>query len=151
LTDHSAGGLKGAVTPSTGRVVFFCVGVYFMYKKIKLKDGTTIDEHRIIMNAEKMGNNNVVHHIDGNKKNNNPKNLKIMTRKEHSRMHMKIIASSKEFKPDASGNAICRRCKKLLPWNLFRTDKSYSHGKASDCKKCNNEYRSQLRRSKLVS
>ena len=30
----------------------------------------------------------VVHHIDGNKRNNNPNNLQVMTRSEHMRHHM---------------------------------------------------------------
>lgn len=46
--------------------------------------------HRVV--AEKMlgrplKDGEVVHHIDGNKFNNNPKNLLITTRKEHARIH----------------------------------------------------------------
>lgn len=31
----------------------------------------------------------VVHHIDGNKQNNKPSNLQVMTRSEHNKLHMK--------------------------------------------------------------
>lgn len=46
--------------------------------------------HRYIMEqylGRKLTNNEVVHHIDGNKQNNNINNLKVMTRGEHSRLH----------------------------------------------------------------
>lgn len=31
----------------------------------------------------------VVHHIDGNKRNNDPRNLKVMTQSEHIREHLR--------------------------------------------------------------
>lgn len=49
-------------------------------------------EHRIVA-EEKIGRplqpGEIVHHIDGNKQNNAPENLQIMTQAEHARMHMK--------------------------------------------------------------
>lgn len=49
-------------------------------------------EHRIVV-EEKIGRplqpGEIVHHIDGNKQNNAPENLRIMTQAEHARMHMK--------------------------------------------------------------
>jgi len=60
------------------------------YKKLKLKDGTTIDEHRYIMEqhlGRKLTSNEIVHHIDGNGRNNKLNNLKLTTRSEHSREH----------------------------------------------------------------
>lgn len=47
--------------------------------------------HRVV--AEKMigrplRSDEIVHHIDGNKRNNNPGNLKVMTQSEHIREHL---------------------------------------------------------------
>lgn len=60
------------------------------YKKIKLKDGSTIDEHRLIMQnhiGRKLDKNEVVHHINGNKLDNSIDNLMILSRSEHSKAH----------------------------------------------------------------
>lgn len=49
-------------------------------------------EHRIIA-SRKLGrdlrDDEVVHHRDGNKRNNRPRNLQVMTRSEHWRTHRK--------------------------------------------------------------
>lgn len=37
--------------------------------------------------GRRLGTNEVVHHIDHNRKHNNPENLEVMTREEHSRLH----------------------------------------------------------------
>lgn len=47
-------------------------------------------KHRKVMQQElgrRLGTNEVVHHIDHNRKHNNPENLEVMTREEHSRLH----------------------------------------------------------------
>ena len=49
-------------------------------------------EHRVIMEhhiGRKLGFNEVVHHINGDRKDNRIENLEIMSRSEHSRMHHK--------------------------------------------------------------
>jgi hypothetical protein len=61
------------------------------YKKIKLKKGKTKDQHRLIMEAHLgriLSKNEVVHHIDEDKSNNSLSNLTIMSRSEHSKLHM---------------------------------------------------------------
>jgi len=48
------------------------------------------NEHRLIMEqriGRKLSFNEVVHHRDGNKHNNNPDNLEVMSRAEHTRLH----------------------------------------------------------------
>lgn len=47
-------------------------------------------EHRVVMEKalqRKLSRNEVVHHIDHNRANNDPANLAVMTRSEHARMH----------------------------------------------------------------
>ena len=60
------------------------------YKKLKLSDGSTIDEHRHIMQlhlGRKLDTNECVHHIDGNPRNNELSNLELKSRSEHSKEH----------------------------------------------------------------
>ena len=50
-------------------------------------------EHRIVMEnhlCRLLNSNEIVHHKDGNKKNNHISNLEIMTNSEHSKMHSSI-------------------------------------------------------------
>ena len=79
------------------------------YKTIK-KDGTVRSEHRMIMErilGRKLSAEEIVHHIDGNKWNNDPSNLMILTREEHARVHFKDINRSKAVvQCDMDGTAI---------------------------------------------
>jgi hypothetical protein len=54
------------------------------------RDGRQQYAHRIIM-AEILGrpltSDEIVHHIDGNKRNNSPDNLELMTVSEHHSLH----------------------------------------------------------------
>ena len=46
--------------------------------------------HRIVAEQKlgrKLEKGEIVHHIDGNKRNNNPDNLMVMTQSEHARLH----------------------------------------------------------------
>lgn len=55
--------------------------------------------HRIVA-EEKLGRSlkpgEIVHHIDGNKRNNEPSNLMIMTQSEHARLHFKKVVMMNE-------------------------------------------------------
>lgn len=41
------------------------------------------------MLGRKLKKGEIVHHKDGNKKNNDPKNLQVMTQSEHCKVHFK--------------------------------------------------------------
>lgn len=59
------------------------------YKAIKV-DGKKIDEHRHIMEkflGRKLSFDEIVHHIDGDTRNNNICNLEIKSRSEHAILH----------------------------------------------------------------
>lgn len=66
-------------------------GYIVCYKNGYNKKGN-VKMHRLIMEehlGRKLGENEIVHHIDGNKKNNNIENLSLMARGEHSSYHRK--------------------------------------------------------------
>jgi hypothetical protein len=68
------------------------------YKKIRISKTETKDEHRLIMErflGRKLSSNEVVHHKDGNKRNNDINNLEVMSRSKHSKLHAPIIAIPK--------------------------------------------------------
>lgn len=110
----------------------------YRYRKLKNRDGSTVDEHRRIAGVEKMGFNTVVHHIDGNKLNNNPSNLQVMSRSEHCKIHGFgiTVRALPLFAPDYDNTAICRQCKRRFPWEFFISDKNATYGKRSVCREC---------------
>lgn len=60
------------------------------YKKVKLADGTTRDEHRLVMEAHlgrRLERNEVIHHKDGDKSNNALTNLELMSYRDHNLLH----------------------------------------------------------------
>lgn len=74
------------------------------YKAIKV-NGTKYDEHRYIMEqflGRKLSRYEVVHHKDGNKRNNDLNNLEVMLLSDHAREHMEGHMVSEETKQKIS-------------------------------------------------
>lgn len=72
----------------------------YEYKAIKV-NGEKVDEHRYIMEqflGRKLNRDEVVHHINGNKKDNRIENLKIMSLSDHSKKHQIGKTASEETK-----------------------------------------------------
>jgi len=67
--------------------------IYHGYVQYLDDDGEWQYEHRRVA-EEKVGGQihkgRVVHHIDGNRQNNDPKNLRVMPASKHKRMHKRI-------------------------------------------------------------
>lgn len=89
--------------------------------KAKKINGKKIDEHRFIMEQHlnrKLKRNEVVHHIDGNKSNNDINNLQLMTLSEHSKMH----ASNRKME-EKTKNKLREISKNRPSYNRNKTEK----------------------------
>ena len=87
----SAGGIPGShpfcVTTPAGS--FYGDHAMYEYNAMKVK-GKRIDEHRLIVQkrlGRKLDRKEVVHHKDGDRRNNDPDNLQLMTLSEHTKLH----------------------------------------------------------------
>lgn len=105
-------------------------GKYKMTKD-KYKTQTTVSR-KIVENklGRELSEELVVHHIDGNKSNNNEDNLEIMTRRKHSSLHAKKVESIK---------CICKNCMNVfyLKPSVYRTRiKTNSRGSLYCSRRC---------------
>lgn len=63
----------------------------YKYKRIRLTNGTTRDEHRLVVEesiGRRLDKREVVHHINGDKTDNHIENLEIMSISEHAKFHL---------------------------------------------------------------
>jgi len=105
------------------------------YKKIRINKTTTIDEHRHIMQVHlgrKLEYNEIVHHIDGDKRNNNIENLQVVFRSEHTKTH--IISGDVLCLTDEQKKLALQKSRESRKKNLLK--KRYKDGKYLCCK-CN--------------
>jgi len=103
------------------------------YKRRKIK-GRSIDEHRLVMEqhlGRKLTFYEVVHHIDGDKYNNDLSNLELCTRKEHSIIHNQKHPLTKEcevcgaeFTPKPTKRARAKTCSDKCKRELMRRNSS---------------------------
>ena len=77
----------------------------YRYKKIKLPDGTTIDEHRLIWGKihGPIEGGICIHHINNNGRDNRIENLTSISRPSHVRLHQQGRPSPWNRKPITHG------------------------------------------------
>lgn len=101
-------------------------------------------EHVVV--AENMLNrmlekDEVVHHLDGNKKNNNPENLEVMNKRQHNSLHGKMVGKNYvEFK--------CPQCDKIFskPRNKTFLVKKTKHNACFCSLYCSGSFYGELRK-----
>lgn len=78
-------------------------------------------QHRVVMErvlGRKLKKGEIVHHVDGNKKNNHPSNLQVMTQADHARLHGKmggINSVKKMIIKNTKYGPLCRKAFCPLP------------------------------------
>ena len=126
------------------------------YKSRKV-NGKKVDEHRLKMElwiGRKLAPHEVVHHIDGNKSNNDIHNLMLFpTKNAHTKFHfihgdLKISAGENKRKLE-NGKLRCHQCKKLKELSEFvKTTKTHL-GVHGSCKSCQNKRRREQNAKRL--
>lgn len=93
------------------------------YKRIRVSRTQTVDEHRLVM-AEKLGraltSEEIVHHRNENKRDNEPDNLELTNRPEHARTHLIGTHRSEETKRRIS---VAMKGKALPHWAVLSDEK----------------------------
>ncbi len=117
--------------------------------KAKRINKKTKQVHRIVMEehlGRKLRKEEVVHHIDGNKSNNDINNLMLFpTKSVHTKYHLQRgdlkLKSGDNKKKLINGKVQCARCGELKIPSEFDTRKSAHLGILGVCKECRNAAR----------
>jgi hypothetical protein len=75
-------------------------------------------QHRIVMEKKlgrKLRKGEIVHHVDHNKKNNDPKNLRVMTQSRHAKLHYRPSSIQAAILKNTKYGPVCRRSRCQLP------------------------------------
>jgi len=117
----------------------------YPYKKIKIGQNHTRDEHRLIVEKHlnrKLNSNEIVHHINKNKRDNRIDNLKLMTRSEHSRKSMignkNALGKLKNLHKFKEGKYWCNKCKTYKNKKEFNKNKYNKYNIQNYCRECHN-------------
>lgn len=111
-----------------------------MLKQYKAKNinGKTVWEHRLIMEqvlGRALRSDEIVHHKDGNKWNNDPSNLQIVTRREHAQIHRAQIDNRRSvFQIDGNGEIVNK-------WKSAREAEKHTRASYQNIWKCCNKLR----------
>lgn len=104
------------------------------YVYVRLSDGRVTTEHRFVMECalnRQLSGNEVVHHLNGDKQDNRIENLQLISRKEHSSLHVRRVE-------DTIIHLTCSICKKKFTRKKNSVNRSRKRGisKAYCSRKC---------------
>jgi len=122
--------------------------------KSKRVNGKKIDEHRFVWEnywGYKLKPEEVIHHIDGDKSNNEINNLKYFsTKSEHAEFHYEqgdySLKAGENKKELVDGKLQCHQCEKYKPLEEFQKRKTAHLGVVGVCLVCRNE---EIRKYKI--
>jgi len=112
------------------------------YTTIRINKNKTGMRHRLLMEqylGKKLKSNEVVHHKNGNKRDDRLKNLEVQPLSQHTSEFMK-----KFWKKCKNGKYWCNGCKKYLPKDNFWIRKNKPEEMRASCKRCESKNRCEF-------